>query len=436
VTPALLSFASALLAAASPITAVKAGTLIDGTGAPPTHGVTILIQDGRITGVGRDVAVPAGAQVIDLSDRTVLPGFIDAHVHLAFRTFGDGDWEHSSLTMPAAETALLGAAHALQTLQAGFTTVRVLGAGHFEDVALRQAVQSGWIAGPRIVAAGVSFGILGGHCDVTDGTAPDMVPDGGVERGVADGPDAVRKAVRYVIKHGADVVKICATGGVLSPTDLGAQQYTEEEMRVAVETARLAGRRVAAHAHGTEGIKAAVRAGVTSIEHGWLLDAEGAALMKQRGTWLVPTLSAIELGERLEKAGQLPPALAEKVRSVAQRARESCRLASAAGVRIALGTDAGVVHHGTNAHEFGLLAACGLTPLQAVEAGTLGAATLLGRETEVGSVVVGKRADLVAVVGDPLRDLSLLEHVDFVMRDGAVYKRHGQALAWSVAAVP
>ncbi|HEY2946076.1 MAG TPA: amidohydrolase family protein [Vicinamibacteria bacterium] len=427
---------SALVAAAVLPVFVRAGTLLDGTGSAAARDVTIVLEGGRIKSVGPSGLVPAGVEMIDLSDRTVMPGFVDAHVHLAYRTFGDGDWEHSTLVLTSADMALLGAVHAQQTLEAGFTTVRVVGTAHFEDVALRQAIDGGWIPGPRIVAAGIAFGIRGGHCDATNGLSIDAVPDGGLERGVADGVGAAREAVRYAVKHGADVIKICATGGVLSPGDLGVQQYTEEEMRAAVETARMLGRRVAAHAHGTEGIKAAVRAGVASIEHGWLLDAEGAALMKQHGTWLVPTLSAIDLGERLEKAGQLPPVLAEKVRSVAQRARESCRLAQAAGVPIALGTDSGVGHHGTNALEFELLTRCGLTPMQAITAGTLGAARLLGREHEIGSVETGKRADLVAVKGDPLSDVALLQHVEFVMKDGVVIKRDGRVLPRPAPAVP
>jgi imidazolonepropionase-like amidohydrolase len=424
----------ALLAGA--LVALRAGLLIDGTGAAPVRNAVVLIQDGRITAVGASLPIPAGVEVIDLADRTVLPGFIDAHVHLAFRTFGDGDWQHANLVMPSAERALLGAAHAQQTLEGGFTTVRVLGTARFEDVALRDAIQADWLPGPRILAAGISFGALGGHCDATGGLAVDAVPEGGIERGVADGVDGVRAAVRYVVKHGADVVKICATGGVLSPGDLGVQQYTEEEMRAAVETARMLGRRVAAHAHGTGGIKAAVRAGVASIEHGWLLDAEGASLMKQRGTFLVPTLSAIERGERMEKAGELPPWIAEKVRFVARRAREACRTAVSAGVPIALGTDAGVIHHGANGHEFALMSACGLSPMQAITAGTLGAATLLGREAEVGSIAAGKAADLVAVAGDPLSDLGRLEHVDFVMKAGRVAVREGHVVGRSAAGIP
>jgi imidazolonepropionase-like amidohydrolase len=330
---ALVLCAPLLAALTAPaVLVVKAGTLIDGTGGPPSRRVAILVRDGRIVSIEKEGHMPAGAEVVDLSDRTVLPGFVDAHVHLALRTFGDGDWEHTLVTMSSADLALLGAVHAQQTI--------------------------------------------------------------------------------------------------------GVRQYTEEEMRVAVETARMLGRRVAAHAHGTEGIKAAVRAGVASIEHGWLLDAEGAALMKERGTWLVPTLSAIELGERLDRANQLPRAIAEKVRFVGGRARASCRLAVDAGVRIALGTDSGVGRHGTNGHEFGLLKSCGLDPLQAIGAGTLGAATLLGVERDAGSITAGKWADLVAVKGDPLADLSVLERVDFVMKGGSVIVRDGEPVARRAPAVP
>jgi len=266
------SAAPALPSAAA--VAIRAGTLIDGTGAAPVKNAVILVQGDRITAVGTNVPVPAGATVIDLSGATVLPGFIDAHVHLASRTLGDGDWQHAGLTELPSQLALLGAAHAQQTLEAGFTTVRVVGTAHFGDVALRNAINAGWIPGPRIVAAGISFGIRGGHCDETDGLQPEVFEhEGGIETGVADGIDEVRNAVRYVVKYGADVIKICATGGVLSLTDsAGVQQYTEDEMRAIVETAMQLDRRVAAHAHGTAGIKAAVRAGVTSIEHGSILE--------------------------------------------------------------------------------------------------------------------------------------------------------------------
>jgi len=424
--------------AAPSVTAIRAGTLIDGTGGSPQKNVVIIVTGERISAVGANVQIPTGATVIDLSGETVLPGFIDAHVHLAGRTIGDGDWQHSRLTEMSNQLALLGAAHAQQTLEAGFTTVRVVGSAAFGDVALRNAINAGWIPGPRIVAAGISFGIRGGHCDETNGLQPEALGhEGGPEVGVADGIEEVRNAVRYMVKYGADVIKICATGGVLSLTDsVGVQQYTEEEMRAIVETATQLDRRVAAHAHGTAGIKAAVRAGVTSIEHGSILDAEAVALMKQRGTWLVPTLLAGFTVESLATAGRLPAPIAAKALAIAPRMHNSFKLALDAGVKIALGTDAGVMRHGTNAREFELMVRFGMTPMQSIVAGTSNGATLLGVERDAGSVAVGKRADIVAVQGDPLQNIAVLQRVDFVMKDGKVFKQGGQVLGRSAAGVP
>src|SRR3989442_3328719 len=278
------------------VTAIRAGTLIDGTGAAPVKNAVIVVQGDRITAVGggANVAIPTGATVIDLSSETVLPGFIDAHVHLAGRTIGDGDWQHSRLTEMSSQLALLGAAHAQQTLEAGFTTVRVVGSAAFGDVALRNAINAGWIPGPHIVAAGISFGIRGGHCDETNGLQPEALGhEGGVEVGVADGLDEVRNAVRYAVKYGADVIKICATGGVLTLTDsVGVQQYSEEEMRAIVETATQLDRRVAAHAHGTAGIKAPVRAGRASVQHRATLHAEAGSLVEQAGHLVRPDAPA------------------------------------------------------------------------------------------------------------------------------------------------
>ena len=434
----ILLIAALALQQAGGVTAIRAGMLIDGTGAAPVKNAVVLVQGDRITAVGTNVQIPVGATVIDLSGATVLPGFIDAHVHLAFRTIGDGDWQHSRLTEMPSQLALLGAAHAQQTLEAGFTTVRVVGTANFGDVALRNAINAGWIAGPRIVAAGIAFGIRGGHCDETNGLQPEALGhEGGMEVGVADGVEEVRNAVRYAIKYGADVIKICATGGVLSLTDsAGVQQYTEEEMRAIVETATQLDRRVAAHAHGTAGIKAAVRAGVTSIEHGSILDAEAVTLMKQHGTWLVPTLLAGFTVESLATAGRLPPPIAAKALAIAPRMHNSFKIALEGGVKIALGTDAGVMRHGTNAREFGLMVRYGMTPMQAIVAGTSSGAALLGLERETGTIAVGKRADLVAVQGDPLQSIAVLEHVDFVMKDGKVFKQAGQVLGRSAAGVP
>jgi imidazolonepropionase-like amidohydrolase len=438
ITVALVALLALQQASPPPITAIRAGTLIDGTGGAPVRNAVILVQGGRITAVGPSVAVPSGAAVIDLSAFTVLPGFIDAHVHLAGHTIGDGDWQHSRLTEMPSQLALLGAAHAQQTLEAGFTTVRVVGSVAFGDVALRNAINAGWIPGPRIMAAGVSFGIRGGHCDETNGLQPGALGyEAGVAEGVANGVEEARNAVRYAVKYGADVIKICATGGVLSLTDsVGVQQYTEEEMRAIVETATQLDRRVAAHAHGTAGIKAAVRAGVTSIEHGSILDAEAVRMMKDRGTWLVPTLLAGFTVESLATAGRLPPPIAAKALAIAPRQHASFKLALDGGVRIALGTDAGVMRHGSNGREFGLMVRYGMTPMQAIVAGTSNGATLLGLESEIGTIAAGKRADVVAVRGDPLQSIALLERVDFVMKDGVVFKRDGQVVGRSAAGTP
>jgi imidazolonepropionase-like amidohydrolase len=439
-TAVLAAALAAQQAAAPPVVAVRAGTLIDGSGGAPVRNAVILIQGERITAAGAGVAIPRGAQVIDLSAFTVLPGFIDAHVHLTGRIIGDGDWQHADVTEPPALHALLGAAHAQQTLEAGFTTVRNVGAFRFTDLALRDAVNAGWVPGPRIYGAGISFGINGGHCDASAGYADGALgraAGGDIADGAADGVLEVREAVRYNVKHGADVIKICATGGVLSPTDsVGVQKYTEEEMRAVVEAAHMAERRVAAHAHGTAGITAAVRAGVTSIEHGSILDAQAIALMKEKGTVLVPTLMAGEQVSILARAGRLPPFIAAKALAIAPRMAQSFRMAVEGGVTIALGTDAGVFKHGTNGHEFTLMVRGGMTPMQAIQAGTRNAARLLGLEGQAGAVAAGAWADLVAVRGDPLADITLLERVDFVMKGGVVFKQDGRVLGRSAAQAP
>jgi imidazolonepropionase-like amidohydrolase len=420
-----------------PVTAIRAGVLIDGTGAAPVRNAVIVVQGDRITAIGSGVAIPKGAKVVDLSRETVLPGFIDAHVHLIGRLIGDGDWQHSGITELPSAMVLLGAAHAQQTLEAGFTTVRVVGSPGFADLGLRDAIEAGWVPGPRILGAGIALGARGGHCDDTAGFNPGTFGhEAGYQDGVADGVDEVRSGVRYMVKYGADLIKICATGGVLSPKDsVGLQQYTEEEMRAIVETAVMLKRKVAAHAHGTEGIKAAVRAGVASIEHGTMLDEEAVQLMKQHGTYLVPTLLAGFTTESLATAHQLPPGIAAKALAIAPRHHGSFKLAVDAGVKIALGTDAGVMQHGTNAREFALMVKYGMTPMQAIQAGTLNGATLLGREADVGSLERGKLADIVAVKGDPLKDIAVLQQVDFVMKGGAVFKQGGRVEARSVAGV-
>jgi imidazolonepropionase-like amidohydrolase len=404
---------------------IRAGRLIDGTGAAPVRNAVIVIVDGRISAVGPDVRVPDGARVVDLSDRTVLPGFIDAHVHLTMPVIGEPGWDNAIVRETAADFALRGAQHALQTLEGGFTTVRNVGASGFSDIALRDAINAGRVPGPRIEAAAHALGITGGHCDDTNGFVPGVLGgEAGPETGAVDGLDAIRAAIRYQVKHGADVIKICATGGVLSEGDsVGAQQYMDDELAEVVAVAHSLQRRVAAHAHGTAGIKAAVRAGVTSIEHGSILDDEAVQLMKEHGTYLVPTLMAGEAVEQLAKSGGLKGERADKALAIAPVMRQSIRKAVAAGVKIALGTDAGVMPHGRNAHEFTLMVQWGgMTPMQAIVAGTSAAADLLGWSAHVGSVAPGRYGDLVAVHGDPLQDITVLEHVDWVMKGGEIVK--------------
>ena len=409
------------------VVVLKAARLIDGTGAAPITNAVIVIDDNRITAVGsgRSVNVPANAKVIDLGDVTLLPGFIDMHTHLIGRVLGDPAGENALVRDYASFGAILGVQHARETLLAGFTTVRNVGAdGRFDDFALRKAIDEGWTQGPRIAAAGHSLGIRGGHCD-DNGYRPGMF-DPGIEDGIADGPDQVRAAVRYQIKYGADVIKTCATAGVLSEGSaaVGVTQYTYEELKAMVDEASKLGRKVAAHAHGTEGIKIASRAGVASIEHGSFLDEEGARLMRTQGTYLVPTLSAAEGVERAAKTGVLKGLRAEKALLAAAAVRNAIKLAVANKVPIAFGTDAGVVPHGTNAHEFQLLVEWGgMSNMDALVAATSNAAKLLGWDKNLGSLTAGKWADIVAVPGDPLKDIRATEKVVFVMKNGVIFKQ-------------
>ncbi len=392
---------------------VRADRMLDVERGRIVRPAVVVVEGDRIASVNPD-RVPEG-EVIDLGDLTLLPGLMDMHVHLT----GDleGDWVHRAVKETAADAALRGARNARITLLAGFTTVRDVGAAGFSNVALARAVEKGLIDGPRIVPSAHALGITGGHCDVT-GYAPGVM-ELGPEAGVADGVDEVLKAVRYQIKHGAKVIKTCATAGVLSfEGPVGAQQYSEEELRAMVEEAARHGLKVAAHAHGTEGIIAAVRAGVASIEHGSMLNDEAIALMKERGTYLVPTTylaDAINLDA-------LPPPVRAKAEHVLPIAKESVRRAIEAGVKIAFGTDAAVFPHGQNAREFAALVERGMTPLEAIRAATLNAADLLGVDDR-GRIAPGTLADLVAVPGDPLEDVRVLEDVRFVMKGGRVYKR-------------
>jgi imidazolonepropionase-like amidohydrolase len=421
---ALLLFAAPLAAQEEEVLVVRAARLLDVSSGRMVSPASVTVRSGRIESVGG--TAPAGARTLDLGDVTLLPGLIDLHTHLT-ADLSTRDWLAEPVRGTPSSWSLRGAMNARITLRAGFTTVRDVGAGGFSDVALMRAIDSGFIPGPRIVPSGHAVGITGGHCDDT-GWAPG-VAEKGPEGGVADGPEAVTRAVRYQIKHGARVIKLCATAGVLSfEGSVGAQQMADDEMRAAVREAARHDIPVAAHAHGAEGILAAVRAGVTSVEHGSVLTTQVAAAMKERGTWLVPTLYLRDAIRR----DLLPPPIRAKMDEVTPLMDQSFRVALRSGVKIAFGTDASVYPHGQNAREFAVRVRMGQSPLEAIRGATLYAAQVLGVEDR-GVIGKGKLADLVAVSGDPLREIVALERIAFVMKGGVVQEVAGDPAA---AAVP
>jgi imidazolonepropionase-like amidohydrolase len=419
----LMCLAASSLAAAqsAPLpkrTVVRAGKLLDVRSGKILADQAIVIEGDKIVSVGPAAAASAasGDNLIDLSKATVLPGLIDAHTHL---TGDPKDVGYEGLGISIPREALIGAKNARVTLEAGFTTVRNVGADAFTDVALRDAISAGDVPGPRMRVSGPPLGITGGHCDNNFLPAEYHA----TADGVADGISEVQHKVRENIKYGADLIKICATGGVLSlGDDPQASQYTLEEMKAIVADAHRLGRKVAAHAHGAQGILWASEAGVDSIEHGSYIDDAGIAEMKKNGTYLVPTLYLADWFLANAEALHVPPQMLAKGRIVLPIARKNVAHAFASGVKVAFGTDAAVYPHGLNAHEFAVMVKLGLTPLQSIQAATINAADLLGWPDKAGAIEPGKWADIIAVDGDPLQDVTTLEHVKFVMKGGEVVK--------------
>ena len=398
-------------------TVIHAGHLLDVKTGKVESNQAIVIQGDKIVSVGPASAAQssAGDTVIELPNATVLPGLIDAHTHLTFNPhFG-----YETLAISVPREALIGAHNARITLEAGFTTVRNVAADGYADVALRDAINAGDVPGPRMLVSGPPLSITGGHCD------NDLLPYEyhATADGVADGVEQVQHKVREVIKYGADLIKVCATGGVLSKgDDPNASQYTLEEMKAIVADAHRLGRKVAAHAHGAQGVIWASEAGVDSVEHGHLMNDEAIATLKKNGTYLVPTLYLVDWQREHAAEANLPDYAKKKMEMVSQMGKANAKKAFEAGVKIGMGTDAAVYPHGLNAHELAVYVSLGMTPLQAIQTATINDADLLGWSDKVGTLQPGKWADIIAVDGDPLQDVTTLQHVKFVMKGGSVVK--------------
>jgi len=395
---------------------VTAASMIDTLNGEAVANPVIEIQDERIVSVTPGGTVPDGARTIDLGDATLLPGLADLHTHL---TYSVTDFGYESLALSDTDEAIRGVQNAWKTLMAGFTSARNLGASGYADVSLRKAIDEGRVPGPRLQVSGPSIGITGGHCD--DNRLPAQY--GARSGGVADGPWAVRQKVRENKKYGADVIKFCATGGVLSKgTSPGARQYTLEEMQAIVDEAHRLGMQVAAHAHGTEGILFAIQAGVDSVEHSSLMDDEGMRLARRNGTFLsVNAYTPVYMLANGEAAGMLPESL-QKARNLAENRFATYRRLIADGARVVYGSDSGTYPHGDNARQFSVYVDLGMTPMQAIRSATTVAAESLGWTGDVGAIAPGYYADIIAVDGDPLQDVSILENVTFVMKGGTVHK--------------
>ena len=414
-------------AAAAPVL-LRCGHVLDPARGGTLDARTLVIANGRIRSIEAAGYAMPGAREVDLARSTCLPGLIDAHVHLTMQ-FGPTTYS-DRFRLNSADYAIRGTVYARRTLLAGFTTVRNLGDDGNESLALRDAIDAGLIPGPRIVSAGQPIGSTGGHADPTDGFRMDLAGDPGPLHGIIDSPADAWKAVREHYKLGVDVIKIMPSGGVLDESASGDNpQMTLEEIRAAVAAARDYGYRVAAHAHGAEAIRRAVLGGVDSIEHGTYMDAADMALMKQHGTWYVPTITAGEfVAEKAKVPGYYPPQVAAKAAAIGPKIMDTAGRAWRAGVRIAFGTDAGVFPHGENAREFVYLTRAGMPALEALRTATVNAAALLGRGHELGRLAPGYRADVIAVDGDPLADIRRLQRVSFVMKDGTVYREDGRAI--------
>jgi imidazolonepropionase-like amidohydrolase len=404
---------------------LKAARLFDGKSNSLTTPGLVIVTDGKISAAGPNATVPAGAEVIDLGDATLLPGFIDAHTHLTMMY--TTDYKQAALDelqKTIAERTLDSIANAKVTLMAGFTTVRDVGSRDFIDVGLRNAIRNGKVSGPRMLVSVHAIGATGGHCDETGYRSGVFGNETGPEQGVANGPDQVRYAVRLAHKYGADIIKTCASGGVLSlADDVDTPQLTQEEMNALIDEAHALKRKVAAHAHGAEAAKRAIRAGVDSIEHGSFLDDEALDMMKQRGTYYVPTLMALQgLSEQMQSGMYIPPAIRDKAEQAMTSLHKTFQKALAKNIKIGLGTDAAVYPHGRNGEEFHQMVDLGMKPIDALRAGTSVDAELLGLADKIGSLEAGKSADIVAVPGNPLQDIRQTEHVLFVMKEGVVYK--------------
>ncbi|WP_207511992.1 metal-dependent hydrolase family protein [Longitalea luteola] len=403
-------------------TILHCGKLIDVTKGQVVNEYSIIVEGNKITDVVAGYAKASGAdKVIDLKNRTVLPGLIDCHVHVEHETSPTRYQE--TFTYNPADYAFQSVLFAERTLMAGFTTVRDLG-GSGVNISLRNAIDKKWIKGPRVYTAGKSIATTGGHADPTNGYRRDLMGDPGPAAGVVNGPDECRKAVRQRYKEGSDVIKITASGGVLSVAKSGENpQFTEEEIKAIVETAHDYGYKVAAHCHGAEAMKRAVKAGVNSIEHGTFMDDEVMQLMKQHGTYYVPTITAgRSVGDSAKKPGYYPALVTPKALSIGPKIQSTFGKAYKAGVKIAFGTDAGVYAHGKNWLEFVYMVESGMPAMEAIQSATVAAANLVGVWDKIGSIEKGKLADIIALDGDPVKDIQVMGRVVFVMKDGVVYK--------------